>query len=231
MSRVSMDAPADLDQVYWGIAQYYTGKLRRYGPSPLGVDWSCAPTQALRFRKLLQICDFKSPFSLNDVGCGYGALLDYLANYHPQNEVDYLGIDLSSAMVRRAAKLWTGERIRFHHGCTGPRIADYSIASGIFNVMLDQPLQRWEHFVQTTLLHLHATSRRGFAVNFVLEPKSGEAKQGLYCTSPERWIPFCETTLGSHATLIDDYGMGEFTLLVRPSGAREFSQGVSPGPL
>jgi SAM-dependent methyltransferase len=208
---------AGLDEAYRQVERYYTQKLRRYGPSPLGVDWSCMPTQALRFRKLLTLCDFESPFSLNDIGCGYGALLDYLALYHPQTRVDYLGIDLSPAMVRSAKKRWTGETIRFHQGVESPRSAEYSIASGIFNVMLDQPIALWEQLIETTLAHLRRTSRKGFAVNFVHLPASGErARTGLYCTRPARWSEFCETRLSSHVRVIDNYGMGEFTLLIEP---------------
>lgn len=211
-------SPAELADAHRQVAQYYTQKVRRYGPTPLGVDWSCVPTQALRFRKLLSLCDFDTPFSLNDLGCGYGALLDYLALYHPQTSVDYLGIDLSAAMVRRARKLHAGDRIRFHHGEESPRTADYSLASGIFNVMLDQHLVVWEHLIETTLSRLSETSRKGFAVNFVHRPNNGEmARPGLYCTDPGRWADFCEQRLGSEVRLIDGYGMSEFTLLVRPA--------------
>jgi SAM-dependent methyltransferase len=208
-------SPSELEEAYRKVAQYYTQKLRRFGPTPLGVDWSCMPTQALRFRKLLKLCDFDSPFSLNDVGCGYGALLDYLALYHPLTSVDYLGIDVSSAMVRSAMRRRSGNLIQFHHGRESPRQADYSIASGIFNVMLDQPLRVWEHSIEATLIHLGATSRKGFAVNFVHQPVAGEiARPGLYCANPMQWIGFCERRLGAQVHLIDDYGMTEFTLLV-----------------
>ncbi|EIM24649.1 class I SAM-dependent methyltransferase [Microvirga lotononidis] len=207
----------ELDEAYRQVEHYYTQKLRRHGASPLGVDWSCMPTQALRFRKLLTLCDFASPFSLNDLGCGYGALLDYLALYHPQTPVDYLGVDLSPAMVRSAKKRWVGERIRFLQGVESPRPADYSIASGIFNVMLDQPIPLWEQLIETTLTHLRSTSRKGFAVNFVHLPASGLIMTaGLYCTRPERWSAFCETRLNSRVRIVDDYGMREFTLLVEP---------------
>jgi SAM-dependent methyltransferase len=209
-------SPSELEDVYRKVAQYYTQKLRRFGPTPMGVDWSCMPTQALRFRKLLKICDFDSPFSLNDVGCGYGALLDYLALYHPLTSVDYLGIDVSSAMVRSARRRRSGDLIQFRHGRESPRHADYSIASGIFNVMLDQPLQIWERSIEATLVHLGATSRKGFAVNFVHQPVPGEvARPGLYCANPMQWIDFCEERLGAQVHLVDGYGMSEFTLLVK----------------
>ncbi|MBQ0821413.1 class I SAM-dependent methyltransferase [Microvirga terrae] len=213
-------APTELEKTYRQIAEYYSRRLRRFGPTPFGVDWSCVPTQALRFRKLLKICDFDRPISINDVGCGYGALLGYMALYHSGGTVDYLGVDVSLAMVRRARKLWSGGMIRFYHGWESPRSADYSIASGIFNVMLDQPRPRWENFIERTLVHLGATSRKAFAVNFVHEPEQGrEATPGLYCASPAQWIDFCEVRLGAEVSLIEGYGMSEFTLLVSPKGS------------
>lgn len=211
-------ATSTLDGIYRDVERYYAAKLRRFGATPLGVDWSCVPTQALRFHQLLKLCEFEAPFSLNDLGCGYGALLEYLDRYHPQAEIDYLGIDLSSAMVRKATRLWQRPYVRFQRDSQSSRSADYSIASGIFNVMLHHSLEDWESFIESTLRHLSATSRRGFAVNFVLPSKPGQRKRpGLYCTLPSRWISYCEASLHSRAALIEGYGMSEFTLHVRPA--------------
>src|SRR5580704_17023731 len=130
-------------EVYRTIERYYTAKIRRYGATPPGVDWSCGTNQELRFAQLLKLCDFSEAFSLNDLGCGYGALLSYLEKSHAEATIDYLGIDLSAAMTCHAERLWTNRaRIAFLVGTANPRIADYSIASGIFNVKLDQPIER-----------------------------------------------------------------------------------------
>jgi SAM-dependent methyltransferase len=204
--------------VYESIAGYYSAKVARYGATPLGVDWSCVPTQELRFVQLLKACDFSTPFSLNDLGCGYGALLAYLARRHAGTQIDYLGIDLSPAMIQRARRLWRhGARADFVVANGSPRSADYSIASGIFNVKLDQPIDLWERFIAATLQQLRATSRLGFAVNFIAVEAPGQAvRPGLYRVSPAPWIAFCETALGSAVELLEGYGLREFTLLVRP---------------
>jgi SAM-dependent methyltransferase len=206
-----------LDEVYANISAYYTRKVSTYGATPLGVDWSCALTQELRFVQLLKLCSFAAPFSLNDLGCGYGALLSFLSRYHADIQVDYLGIDFSPAMIRRARRLSRGSsRARFVVGAISPRIADYSVASGIFNVQLDQPLDLWEHFVSKTLGDLHAHSRRGFAVNFIgLGPQADASRPGLYRTPAEPWMQYCEQKLGSSVELVANYGLREFTLVVR----------------
>jgi SAM-dependent methyltransferase len=206
-----------LADVYAGIERYYSATVAKYGATPPGVDWTCLPTQELRFVQLLKLCDFAEPFSLNDVGCGYGALLAYLAKRHARANVDYLGIDLSAAMIRRARRLWRNhDQAAFVVANDSRRIADYSVASGIFNVILDQPVKLWQHFIAKTLSRMHSTSRRGFAVNFMTRPERGKiARPGLYCISPEPWIHYCEQKLGSKVELLTQYGMREFTLLAR----------------
>jgi SAM-dependent methyltransferase len=213
----SQSEGSDLTAVHAAIAEYYTAKVRKFGATPLGVDWSCVPTQQMRFVQLLKMCDFAAPFSLNDVGCGYGALLSYLDWRHASCAVDYLGLDLSQAMLRHARRLWRNRpNVAFTLGGTSPRLADYSLASGIFNVQQDQPRGVWEVFVTTTLNELHRTSRRGFSVNFMRAPYPGSAERaGLYSTEPERWARYCTSEFGAAAEVIEDYGLREFTLIVR----------------
>ncbi len=100
---------AEMDGVFRSVEAYYTGKLMEYGASPLGVDWTCNATQWLRFVQLLKLCQFDADFSLNDLGCGYGELAAFLHQRHPGTRIDYLGIDLSAAMVQRARRRHRGE--------------------------------------------------------------------------------------------------------------------------
>src|SRR4051812_18233349 len=142
------------------VRTYYTGKLERHGPTPLGVDWPNAISQQLRFVQLLKLCDFDCAFSLNDFGCGYGALLEFLAARHGGAAIDYRGIDLSPAMIAAARKCWAGRPdTTFAVGSQCGRPADYSLASGIFNVRLGHPVAAWESYVEQVLTDLHESGR------------------------------------------------------------------------
>ena len=214
------DAGPPLEEVCANVEAYYAAKLARHGAIPLGVDWSCTATQWLRFVQLLKICSFDGPFSLIDLGCGYGALATFLAERHSQVAIDYLGIDLSSAMVRRARRRHRGKpAIRFAVGRDSREQADYAVASGIMNVMLGYPLPIWEGFVRTMILDMHRMSRRGFAVNFLRAPSPSAPPGQLYCPDPAKWAQFCEDDLGCSVEILDDYGMREATLLVRCAGS------------
>jgi SAM-dependent methyltransferase len=205
--------------VYSDVEAYYSARVAKYGATPLGVDWSCQATQSLRFVQLLKICDFSAPFALNDIGCGYGALAAFLAMRYPESKIDYLGIDLSSAMVRRARRRFSRPDRRFVVATSSPRTADYSVASGVMNVSCGYSRAIWEGFVATTLRDMRRTSRVGFAVNFMTEAArpgtlADPLANELYRTDPQPWIRLCGD-LGCSVETIDNYGMREFTLLVR----------------
>jgi SAM-dependent methyltransferase len=232
MQAVCAGNPAEdglLDGLHGEIAAYYSQKVLTHGPTPLGVDWPCVPTQELRFVQLLRLCDFRSAFSLNDIGCGYGAMLAYLARRHRGKPVDYLGVDLSSAMLAEAVQLWEKRHnTQFVLGHASPRTADYCVASGIFNVKLHQPEALWIRSVEKTLAAMYATCRRGFAVNFLAPLPDGiKGKPELYRAPSNQWKLFCEQEFGALVEQLDGYGLREYTLLVRRT---DFSQprAISP---
>ena len=211
-----MTAEPTLDEVCTRVEAYYAAKLARHGATARGVDWSCTATQWLRFVQLLKVCSFDAPFSLIDLGCGYGALATFLADRYPRASIDYLGIDLSPAMVGRARRRHRGKPgMRFAVGRNCAEQADYVVASGIMNVMVGYSLPVWEGFVRAMLLDLYRMSRRGFAVNFLSAPSPDAPPEQLYCPAPATWVDYCRDEFGGTVEVLDSYGMREFTLLVR----------------
>ncbi|RYF25849.1 MAG: class I SAM-dependent methyltransferase [Comamonadaceae bacterium] len=221
MVRVAAPLPPAVARCVAATDQYYSARLLKYGATPLGVDWSCAPTQQLRFVQLLKLLGKRRKFSLNDLGCGYGALLAFLEMRHPSWQVDYAGVDLSSVMVAKAAELW-GHRpsCSFEVGFQCQRVADFSVASGIFNVRLDMKPNDWASFIASTLADMHASSRKGFAVNFLEPARPGSTPvPELYRAPLRKWARYCEQRFGSRTEIVRGYGMREYTLLaVKNSG-------------
>src|SRR3569833_1757886 len=82
------------------IANYYSEKLAQHGETPRGVDWNGEESQFLRFEQQSKIVAYPNFFSLNVLGCGYGALLEVIANNF--QAFSYLGIDVSVDMVQAA---------------------------------------------------------------------------------------------------------------------------------
>ena len=204
------------------VSAYYSGTLQRFGAMPLGVDWPNRLNQELRLVQLLKVCDLSAPRSLNDVGCGYGALRTLLSRRHRRAQIDLLGTDVSPAMVAAARRRWRHRADCVFEVAEGAvRLADYSLASGIFNVKLACPLPEWEALVAGTLDNLKRHSRLGYAVNFIAPPApaAGQASPPeLYRPAAERWLDhIADTQAGAEVTLLRGYGLPEYTLLVRPA--------------
>lgn len=194
------------------VGRYYSEKLAQHGASPRGADWNSAESQELRFAQLLRVCEAQTRFSLNDIGCGYGALLDYLSRLG--KECDYLGVDISEAMVAQARQLHP--RARFLVGRRADRVADYSVASGIFNVRLAASDEDWRVHVHQTLEEMDAGSRRGFAFNCLTKySDAGRMQDYLYYADPGALFDHCKKRFSRNVALLHDYGLYEFTLVVR----------------
>jgi SAM-dependent methyltransferase len=198
------------------VRDYYSGTIERHGTTPLGVDWANAASQYLRFVQLLKDCSFEEPLSLNDFGCGYGALLEYLAMRHAEADIAYRGIDISPSMISAARRRWaSNRRAKFTVGLRCGQMADHSIASGIFNVRLGHPLADWETYIESILADMRACSRIGFAVNFMLPHDDKSTEDELYRSTPGRWAAFCRKELRCSVRVLRGYGLREFTLLIR----------------
>ena len=199
-----------------GVANYYTGCLQRHGRTPRGVDWSSQESQETRFAQLLKVCDPGGPDVLGDYGCGYGALRDYLTA-RGRLDVQYRGYDISTAMVEAARRQHEGDAAAVFStdesvlaGC------DHVVASGVFNVKLGVDRENWEAYIETSLDRLAGLGRKGFAFNLLTSYSDPERmRPDLHYADPCRLFDRCKRRYSRHVALLHDYGLYEFTILVR----------------
>src|SRR5262249_40299067 len=157
-----------------------------------GVDWNSEESQHLRFDQLLKIINSTGPFSINEIGCGYGALVDHLEARGL--DASYYGIDLSADMVDAARQ---GHPARPHAAFAvasrpdQPR--DYCLASGIFNVRLETPDGPWLDMILATLDVMHQSSSKGFAFNALTSySDSDKMRDYLYYGDPLALFDHCK---------------------------------------
>lgn len=207
------------------VDTYYTARLREHGPTPRGADWNGVAAQEIRFEQLLRVIRPGSArFSLNDFGCGYGALYSYLVRRGM--DVHYRGIDVSAAMIETAAKLHEGDHnVSFCHGACATEAADYSVASGIFHVKQDADPGLWREYVLDTIASLRRASRLGFAFNCLTSHSDPDRmRSDLYYANPAEMLDHCMGRYSRQVALLHDYGMFEFTVIVRLPGGSEDSR-------
>lgn len=208
----------DMTSLLDEVSLYYSEKIAKFGATPQGVDWNSEQGQLKRFEQLCMIIDNrKQLFSVNDLGCGYGAFFGFLQNKYPN--CSYLGIDISPEMISFAQGCYAQfSEARFIASSKPDHVADYGIASGIFNVRLDKDDASWYQHLQSTLDQLHETSQYGFAFNCLTSYSDKEKMRDyLYYANPCQLFDLCKKRYSSQVALFHDYGLYEFTILVRKS--------------
>lgn len=197
------------------VAEYYSSKLMEHGETPRGVDWNGEESQILRFEQLCKIIDRSNHFSVNDLGCGYGALYDFLV--HRYELFSYLGIDVSEGMIQAAEQRYQDRgQARFAIASEPGQVSDYGIASGIFNVRLGRSDDEWWAYLQATLDILDRTSNFGFAFNCLTSYSDADKMRDyLYYADPCALFDLCKRRYSKNVALLHDYELYEFTILVR----------------
>lgn len=197
------------------VAQYYSTKIAEHGETPRGVDWNSVESQLLRFSQLYKIIQTTNHFSLNDLGCGYGALFDYLISNN--SDVTYYGYDVSNNMIEAAiARYANYTNANFSVKSEPSNIANYSVASGIFNVRLKYSDAEWTEYLINTLDVLNEKSQQGFAFNCLTSySDTDKMRDYLYYADPCWLFNLCKRRYSHHVALLHDYGLYEFTLLIK----------------
>jgi len=198
------------------VGQYYKEKICKFGIDSKGVDWKDEQSQKLRFQQLLKIVDADKPATINDLGCGYGALFLYLTRETPIKVDRYYGYDICPEMLVNARNLISDERASFVESDRILFDADYSLCSGIFNVKLDIELPAWEEFILDTLSNMNEKSLSGFAFNCTTSYVDYK-EDHLYYGDPLFFFDFCKKNFSKYVTLIHDYELYEWTILVKKS--------------
>jgi SAM-dependent methyltransferase len=203
----------DAADVLDSVARYYSDRLDAHGATPQGVDWSSESSQQLRFTQLLQVIDGENP-TIIDYGCGYGALAQRLIA--EERDFRYVGFDISSSMIGTAQSLIKDARCRFTTREDDIGRADFTLASGIFNVRLQTGEPDWRGYVTSTIDKIARCSTRGFALNMLTRYADPPLmRDDLYYADPARYFALCKERYSRNVALLHDYDLYEFTLLIR----------------
>lgn len=191
---------------------HYSNKLKEHGASAKGVDWKSEDAQITRFIQLAKILPKKEPFSILDYGSGYGALYEFLTKEF--THFQYSGYDINPECVQLCSEKF-GENLVTD---TPPKENefDYVIASGIFNLKGHFNEDEWVNYIISELNILNSVSIKGFAFNMLTSWSDEDKKQpNLYYGNPAFFFNYCKTQFADNIALLHDYGMWDFTILVK----------------
>ena len=198
------------------IKQLYEINLKEKGPKPTAVGWNSQESQNLRFEMLASVIKNRSQLiSINDYGCGYGSLLEFLTKKAKIKVGKYYGYDVSKKMISSAkSKLkWFPGKACFICSPHIKTIADYTFVSGTFNVKFKVNNDKWRNFVTKKLDEINQFSRLGFAFNLLTTYVDWKDKN-LFYGNPCFWFDLCKKKYSKKVSLIHEYPLFEWTIYV-----------------
>lgn len=202
------------DKILSQVNSYYTTKILENGMTPRGVDWNSAESQQLRFQVLSSVIEHEQDFSVVDYGCGFGSMFDYYKTIYPS--FTFHGFDISEEMIANARKSHADKNAFWYTQIKNVPVADYVIASGIFNVRLDNSDEDWKHYILETLKAMNEKSSKGFSFNMLTKYSDKEyMKDYLYYADPLFIFDYCKTNFSKYVALRHDYPLYEFTITVK----------------
>jgi SAM-dependent methyltransferase len=209
------------DTLLHEVASYYGDRLTRHGATPQGVDWNGEKGQVDRFAQLARVIDRVDGFTLNDLGCGYGALVDFLTARY--GSYQYYGYDVSAEMIAAARERYQDRQfVTFRSGSIPEETANYGVASGIFNVRLGITNEEWFEYLLGVLDVLDRTSLDGFAFNCLTSYSDPERmRSDLFYADPCQLFDHCKRRYSKNVALLHDYGLYEFTIVVRKASVNQ----------
>ncbi len=200
------------------ISKLYSHSLKKNGATSNAVGWNSTSSHTHRFDILTnQLIDKEDTIiSVNDYGCGYGALLKYLIDLKKLQVSEYNGFDISSDMLKTCSEIYirfTG-KLNLFNSSNITSYSDYSIASGTFNVKLNYEDNMWEEFICNKLMEMNTFSKRGFSFN-LLTTEVDWKEPHLYYGDPDHWFQYCKSLFSDDVLLIKDYDLFEWTIIVK----------------
>lgn len=196
------------------VNQYYTSKIKEFGTTPQGVDWNSVESQELRFQVLSNLINEENNFSILDFGCGFGSMFNYFDTKYKSFE--YFGFDVSEEMIKAAVEKFSKKEYAKWSTCLAVEKVDYVIASGIFNVKLENTEEDWLNYILETITKIDKSAKKGFAFNVLTKYSDKEyMKENLYYADPLYLFDYCKRNFSKNIALLHDYNIYEFSIIVR----------------
>ncbi len=181
------------------LITYYEKKLKKHKTGGLAVDWNCEEAQELLFFALLDGLNKEhlrsGKVKILDVGCGLGALYDFLKRRG--YKVDYTGIDIAPEMVKECQRRYPKATFEVRDILENPypeNSFDYVFLSGSVSLRL----HNHERYVRRMIYRMFSFARVALSFNLLsaralLESRAFQLDELRYYPSPAAILEFCHT--------------------------------------
>ncbi len=201
---------------------YYANRFTQFQHPSQKVGWKNEVAQKARFEQFIPLFRSVSPFTIADLGCGMGHFYFFVQEAGYQS-FQYHGYDRNATMITECEKVFLAKKLRNAsfkqiYQPEEIEIADYVIASGIFNLKFDATPDVWQQEVLQTIQTMHQKSKKGFGFNILSSYSDKEyQREELFYADPLYYFNHCITAYSKNVDLLHSYGQYDFTILVHKS--------------
>lgn len=209
--------PSQLPDVLVNVAHTFNLGIRTFGAHHKALAWHDAERMQRRFdifAGLIMDIPEERPISVNDHGCGYGAMFDSFKNLKAMKHGRYYGYDISPDMIVEARKRIPDPRAEFLVSHVATEEADYSFVSGTWNMKMWAKNDEWRDFVYENLRDLWSKTRVALGFNMLSTTNPAHHEETLYYADPAHMIEFCRRELSPNVRRVDRLEPREFVVFL-----------------
>ena len=198
------------------INRTYRNRLANRGKTAQGVFWRSQTSQIARFDALLSLTHQlapQKPVTIADIGCGYGALLAFINNTPAYAHTIYHGVDINQAMIAACHQTFHAEKARFTIGNVPPKLVDFCVFSGTFNLTHSNDPDLWMDYIFACLDRCMERARYGLVLNLLCAPKAKIESQIFYGNRAD-FIRRAEAAIGSTHAQSTKYVSGDVSFVI-----------------
>ena len=181
------------------IAEIYNERFLKLGPTPEASMWFSKTRQIARFDVIfnqLKLFHQRNSISISDVGCGYGAFLQYLSEKKIDEELSYYGYDVSPEVIKFCKNKYF-ERASFYTKSVPIHKTDFVIMSGTFNFFPTQDYNAWKVYLFNSLKLLWSKAKCAMIFNLQISNQAAITTEGIVYAAQEQVEQFCEKNFGN----------------------------------
>jgi len=186
------------------IAATFNSRFEAYGPKPEASLWFNKSRQLARFSKLTEAIVSRvsnNEVTIGDVGCGYGAFLDYLAKHNSEIRFKYYGYDIADRVIAYCSKNLQTANATFWHRSRPTRKADFHVMSGTYNYTPNMGVGSWRSYMRDEIKYIFSATNKCIVFNLMLADKAYISKSSIFYEEMEHFLSFCRKELGETTIL------------------------------
>ena len=166
------------------IEEVYNKNLEIHGFTHSGVFWNSKYNQFKRYEELISyIPKSANKILIMDVGCGYGALYEYLKEIKQNQRFYYFGIDINKKLIKQC-KIKYPEIDFYHKPKKGIKV-DYILFSGTYNLAVTDNMLVWENYILNDLYNYSKFCNKIILLNLQFSDKC-KIVNNIYYTTTNR---------------------------------------------